>query len=236
MDTITVTTTDGMSVPVTNRSFTMPASNVTVIVTFKSTDSNTDTPHGGGDSSSGGGISSSTNYTVSVEQGDGGTILVSPTRASRGDTVTITVNPDTGYELGALIVCDSSGNRIDLERQSDTRYTFEMPSSCVTVKATFVEIGKEATPEPTTPPFIDVSASAWYYDAVRFVYERGMMSGTGNNQFSPNVITTRAMIVTILYRLENQPVTGSSNFTNVPAGQWYTSPIAWAAANSIVGG
>lgn len=188
----------------------------------------------GGNSSGGG--SSSSGYTVTVEDTDNGSIRVSPTRASRGDTVTITVDPDAGYELDTLIVRNSSGNRIDVERQSDTRYTFEMPSSRVTVEATFVEISEDPTPEPTALPFTDVPASAWYYDAVRFVYERGMMAGTGNNQFSPNVTTTRAMIVTILYRLENQPAAGSANFTDVPAGQWYTSPIAWAAANGIVGG
>lgn len=237
VDTITVTTTDGMSVPVTNHSFTMPASNVTVTVTFKSTDNNTDNPGGGGSSSGGGGGSnSSTSHTVSVEQGDGGTIRINPSRAGRGETVNITVDPDSGYELDRITVTDSRGNTIDVERRSDTRYTFEMPSSRVTVNATFTEINKEPTPEPTVLPFTDVSASAWYYDAVRFVYERGMMAGTGNNQFSPNFTTTRAMIVTILYRLENQPAASSSSFTDVPAGQWYTNAVAWAVANGIVVG
>ena len=148
--------------------------------------------------------------------------------------MTFTVDPDAGYELGTLVVTDSRGNRIDVERQSDTRYTFEMPSGRVTVEATFVEVTEE--PNPTVLPFTDVPTSAWYYDAVEFVYERGMMAGTGNNQFSPNVTTTRAMIVTILYRLENQPAAGSSSFTDVPAGQWYTNAVTWAAANGIVGG
>lgn len=188
----------------------------------------------GGNSSGGG--SSSAGYTIAVEDIDHGSIRVSPSRASCGDIVTITVDPDADYELGTLFIRDSSGNRIDVERQSDTRYTFEMPSSHVTVEATFVEISEEPIPEPTVLPFADVPASAWYYDAVRFVYERGMMAGTGNNQFSPNVTTTRAMIVTILYRLENQPAAGSSNFTDVPADQWYTNAVAWAAANGIVGG
>lgn len=179
---------------------------------------------------------SSTSYTVSVEQNDGGTIRVSPSRAERGETVTITVDPDTGYELDSISVTDSSGNAVDVERQSATEYTFEMPGRRVTVEAAFVEISEEPTPEPANLPFTDVPASAWYYDAVRFVYEQGMMSGTGNNQFSPNVTTTRAMIVTILYRLENQPTAGSSSFSDVPAGQWYTNAVAWAAANGIVGG
>ena len=186
----------------------------------------------GGNSSGGG--SSSSGYTVTVEDTDNGSIRVSPTRADRGDTVTITVDPDTGYELGTLVVTDSRGNRIDVERQSDTRYIFEMPSGRVTVEATFVETTEE--PQPAGLPFVDVRTSDWFYDAVVYAYENGMMAGVGNNQFSPNTTTTRAMIVTILYRLENQPAAGSSSFTDVPAGQWYTNAVAWAAANGIVGG
>lgn len=188
-----------------------------------------------GEPSTSSGSSGTTRYNVAVASDiEGGSVKVSPIRTSRGDTVTITVDPDAGYELGTLVVTDSRGNRIDVERQSDTRYTFEMPSGRVTVEATFVEVTEE--PSPTVLPFTDVPASAWYYDAVEFVYERGMMAGTGNNQFSPNVTTTRAMIVTILHRLENQPAAGSSSFTDVPAGQWYTDAVTWAAANGIVGG
>lgn len=188
----------------------------------------------GGGSSGGGGGSSSTRYTVTVEDADNGSIRVNPSRAERGDTVTITVDPDTGYELDTLIVRDSSGNRIDVERQSDTRYTFEMPSRRVTVEATFVEITEE--PVPSGLPFTDVHTGDWFYDAVEYAYKNGMMDGIGNNLFSPNGTTTRAMIVTILHRLENQPASGSSTFTDVPANQWYTNAVAWAAANGIVDG
>ena len=90
--------------------------------------------------------------------------------------------------------------------------------------------------EGTTLPFTDVSSSDWFYDAVAYVYENGLMGGTGNNQFSPSVTTTRAMIVTILHRLEGEPTTGTSAFTDVAAGQWYTDAVAWASANRIVEG
>lgn len=217
--TITVTTVDGNHT----------ATCVVTVTTSGSTG-------GGGDSSGGGGGggSSSSGYTITVEDTDHGSIRVSPSRASRGDTVTITVDPDTGYELGTLIVRDSNGDRIDVERQSDTRYTFEMPSRRVTVEATFVEITEE--PVPSGLPFTDVHTGDWFYDAVEYAYENGMMDGIGNNLFSPNGTTTRAMIVTILHRLENQPASGSSTFTDVPAGQWYTNAVAWAAANGIVDG
>lgn len=218
--TITVTTEDG-------------SKTATCEVTVTSNGGGTG---GGGGTSGGGGGggSSSSGYTITVEDTDHGSIRVSPSRASRGDTVTITVDPDTGYELGTLIVRDSNGDRIDVERQSDTRYTFEMPSRRVTVEATFVEITEE--PVPSGLPFTDVHTGDWFYDAVEYAYENGMMDGIGNNLFSPNGTTTRAMIVTILHRLENQPASGTSIFTDVPAGQWYTNAVAWAAANGIVDG
>lgn len=85
-------------------------------------------------------------------------------------------------------------------------------------------------------PFTDVAVSSWYYEAVKYVYEKGMMNGTAANLFSPNAATTRGMIVTILYRLEGEPAAGGPAFTDVPAGQWYTSAVGWAAANGIVDG
>lgn len=103
----------------------------------------------------------------------------------------------------------------------------------------------DPTPEtPETPdaapeglPFADVPAGSWYYDSVAYVYENGMMAGTGSSQFSPNMTTSRAMIVTILYRLEGSPAAAQpSAFTDVAAGQWYTDGVAWANANGIVTG
>ena len=76
----------------------------------------------------------------------------------------------------------------------------------------------------------------WSYDSVRYVYEKGMMTGTAADEFSPNATVTRAMLVTILHRLEGAPTAAASSFTDVPAGQWYTDAMAWAAANGIVNG
>ena len=130
-----------------------------------------------GGSSSGG----TTRYNVSVEDTDNGSIRVSPSRASRGQTVTITVDPDEGYVLDRLVVRDSDGDRIDLERKSATKYTFEMPRGKVTVEATFVE-GEEEN----VLPFRDVDTDDWSYNAVVYVTDAGIMSGVSETEFAPN--------------------------------------------------
>ena len=90
---------------------------------------------------------------------------------------------------------------------------------------------------PGRAPFADVSGSDWFYNDVRYVYEKGIMDGTGADRFSPNAPLTRAMIVTILYRMAGSPsVSGSSDFTDVAAGKWFAKAVAWAAANGIVNG
>lgn len=101
--------------------------------------------------------------------------------------------------------------------------------------------GTPVTPaRPAAPvglPFADVSSSDWFYNDVRYVYEKGIMDGTGADRFSPNAPLTRAMIVTILYRMAGSPsVSGSSDFTDVATGKWFAKAVAWAAANGIVNG
>ena len=87
-----------------------------------------------------------------------------------------------------------------------------------------------------TMPFTDVAETDWFYDAVQYVYDNDMMSGTGDAEFSPNATTTRGMIVTILHRMEGLPAAPGAAFTDVPAGQWYAGAVAWASSNSIVSG
>lgn len=189
-------------------------------------------------SSGGGGSSSNSNrYTVSVDSGiDNGSISVSPSRAERGDTVTITIDPDEGYELDSLTVRDSSGDRISVERQSDTRYTFEMPSGRVTVDATFTEVAETPETPDQIGSFTDVDTDDWFADAVQYMLDNGMMNGVTDTTFGPGTTTTRGMIVTILYRLEGEPDTTASSFTDVASGMYYADAVAWAQANSIVTG
>ena len=178
--------------------------------------------------SSGGGP---TTYAVTVPDVENGTVRVSPSRASRGTTVTITVTPDEGYELESLTVLDSRDNEIALTDKGDGKYTFTMPSGKVTVEASFAEIA----PEPL--PFGDVDDGDWFADAVRFVYENGMMNGVSETDFAPHATTSRSMIVTILYRLEGEPVVDyAMDFTDVAGDAYYAEAVRWAASEGIVGG
>ena len=100
-----------------------------------------------------------------------------------------------------------------------------------------VDNTKPASDSKPKPPFTDVSTSDWFYSDVMFVYENGLFSGTDSRSFSPNASMTRAMLVTVLYRLEGEPVgTGSSSFSDVRSGSYYEKAVAWAAANGIVTG
>lgn len=184
-------------------------------------------------SSGGGGGGGSTTYTVSTDAGRNGDVTVSPSRASYGDTVTITVEPDEGYELDELIVTDSDGDEIDVERVSATRYTFEMPRSRVTVEATFVEI----TEEPDLPTFTDVSEDAYYADAVLWAVANGVTYGTSATTFSPDMAVSRAQMVTFLWRAHGSPkATGANPFTDVSTSDYYYDAVLWAVANGVTNG
>jgi uncharacterized protein YjdB len=172
-----------------------------------------------------------TTYAVTAPDVENGTVRVSPSRASRGTTVTITVTPDEGYELESLTVLDSRDNEITLTDKGDGKYTFTMPAGRVTVEASFAEIA----PEPL--PFGDMDDGDWFADAVRFVYENGMMNGVSETDFAPHAATSRSMIVTILYRLEGEPVVDyAMDFTDVAGDAYYAEAVRWAASEGIVGG
>ena len=171
-------------------------------------------------------------YAITVEQPDHGTVTVTPNRATQGTTVTITATPDQGYQVNAVTVTDRFGDAVQVTENADGTYTFTMPNGQVTITATFLE-----TEAPVGEPFLDVNEGDWFYDAVAYAYENGLMDGVGGNRFAPNSATTRAQLVTILYRLEGQPaVSGDLPFTDVEAGTWYTNAVGWAAQNGIVNG
>lgn len=196
------------------------------------------TDHGNGSytisrRSSGGGSSGSATYTVSVDSSRHGDITVSPKSASKGTTVTITVKPDDGYELDELTVTDKDGDSIKLKDKGDGRFTFTMPASKVTVEAVFTALEQEEE----QPLFSDVAEDDWYYDAVAYVAENGIMSGTDGSRFSPNGTLTRAMLSQILYAMEDKPaVSGAATFSDVAAGAWYADAVNWTAAQGIVAG
>lgn len=186
----------------------------------------------GGPGSSGGSISAPTTYAVNVNAATNGAVAADKKTASKGTTVTVTASPSKGYVVDAVKVVDKDGKDVAVTGK-DGKYVFTMPGSAVTVTGTF----KAETPAPAALPFTDVKSGNWFYDAVKYAYEQGLMTGTSATTFAPNGTMNRAMIVTVLYRLEKSPaVTGASKFTDVPAGQWYSDAVAWAAANKIVNG
>ena len=182
--------------------------------------------------SSGGSSSGKTIYKVTTSAVNNGGVNASPSNAEKGAAITITLSPDKGYKLDKLTVTDGSGKTVSTVKKSDTVYTFTMPASAVTVGVSYVK----ATETPSETKFNDVSANDWFASAVDYVTGKGMMNGTADNTFSPKANTTRGMVVTVLYRLENQPSTSAASFTDVASGAYYANAVAWANANGIVSG
>lgn len=197
--------------------------NDTIVVTYTK-------PSSGG--SSGGSSSGKTTYKVTTSAVNNGGVNASPSSAEKGATITITLSPDKGYKLDKLTITDGSGKTVSTVKKSDTVYTFTMPASAVKVGVSYVK----ATETPSETKFNDVSANDWFASAVDYVTGKGMMNGTADNTFSPKANTTRGMVVTVLYRLENQPSTSAASFTDVASGAYYANAVAWANANGIVSG
>ena len=181
-------------------------------------------PSTGGGTGGGG----STRYPITLPEEDHGTVSVSPSRASSGQTVTITVTPDEGYKVGSVTVKRPNGSTVPVTGQGNGKYIFTMPSGGVTVDVTFI---------PEDWPFVDVTEDKWYYDAVAYVYQQGIMVGMSETTFEPNTTVNRAQVVQMLYNLEGQPqVSGDSGFSDIWDDQWYAKAVAWASANDVVAG
>ena len=235
-DKLDLNFTDTKSVKVTNKTsdkITVKFNGVNKDVAKDATETFSYTrPSSGGPGSSGGSISTPTTYAVNVNAATNGTVAADKKTASKGTTVTVTASPSKGYVVDAVKVVDKDGKDVAVT-EKDGKYVFTMPASAVTVTGSF----KAETPAPVALPFTDVKSGNWFYDAVKYAYAQGLMTGTSATTFAPNGTMNRAMIVTVLYRLEKSPaVTGASKFTDVPAGQWYSDAVAWAAANKIVNG
>ncbi|WP_162611081.1 S-layer homology domain-containing protein [Flavonifractor sp. An91] len=177
-----------------------------------------------------GGGSSRPTYPVEAVDTPNGEVKATPTRASKGTLVTITVTPDTGYEVASLSVVDEDGNEVEVEDKGNGKYTFTMPASEVSVNVTFAEIVDDM-------PFVDVAENDWFYDSVRYVYDNGLMEGTSATTFAPTLTTTRSMVTTILWRAEGQPQTDNTvSYPDVEADTWYTEAICWGTEEGIVKG
>ncbi len=196
--------------------------------------------NGGGSSGGGGGSSRPKLYKVKLSPAEHGTVKAEPTQAEAKATVTITVEPEKGWSLKELTVTTGAGKAVSHTELDDGRYSFKMPSSDVTVAASFQEEKKEENQveKPVLPPmdFSDVNEENWFYQEVRYVYENGLMNGMAEHVFSPHTAASRGMIVTVLYRMENSPAAELADFADVPENQYYALPVGWASANGIVSG
>lgn len=171
----------------------------------------------------GGGSSSSGDYLITVDKTVGGKVTVNPGRADKGDEVTITVKPNDGYELDQLSVTDKDGDSVKVTNKGNGKYTFTMPGSQITIKATF-----KAAESSALDNFTDVNSNAWYADAVEFVIEEGLMTGTSDTTFAPDTSMSRAMIWTVL---------AAYNGANTSGGNpWYAPSQQWAMINGVSDG
>ena len=170
------------------------------------------------------GGSSSAVYRPVVEDATHGDVTLSTSRPERGDTVIITPQPEAGYEVESVTVTDRSGNAVAVTNRGDGTWSFVQPVGSVTVEVTF----QETAQEPAELPFTDVPGGAWYEDAVRYVYEAGMMAGTSSTDFLPDGDMTRAMVVTVLARYEGVDTAAGEN--------WYDAGRQWAMENHISDG
>lgn len=185
---------------------------------------------GNGGSSSGGGSTgggSTSMYAIFVAETVHGSATPNVTKASRGTQITVTVKPDSGYTLEGLAVTDAKGSELKTVKGSEGIYTFTMPASKVTVTASFQ---RDAL-------FSDVSADAYYYEAVKWAQEKGITGGIGSGLFGSNQPCTRGQIVTFLWRAAGSPVVNyAMNMTDVAEDAYYGEAVRWALSEGITTG
>lgn len=176
-------------------------------------------------------VPSAPRYDVAVSDGAHGSVTVSPKSASKGSTVTVTVTPDKGYTLETLSVTDRNGSALNLTDKGGGQYTFTMPSGPVTVAATFMDDNTMLN------FFVDVPAGAYYYDAVLWAAEGGIVTGTDEVHFSPDASCTRTQLVAFLWRASGKPVVNyAMNFNDVDSGTYYAEAVRWAASEKVAEG
>ena len=173
-----------------------------------------------------------TTYPITVKSAKNGDVTASHKSASKGTTVTLTVDPDKGYVLDTLTVLDGKDKEIKLTEKNG-KYTFTMPASKVTVEAMF-----KAEQSTGKNPFIDVPAGSYYEDAVIWAVDKGITTGTSATTFNPNGICTRAQAVTFLWRAAGSPApkTKVMPFADVKAGSYYYDAVLWAVEQGITKG
>ena len=171
---------------------------------------------------------------IEVTEPAHGDVEISPSKPEAGETVTITPTPDAGWEVEDVIVTDEDGEGVPVTENPDGSWSYEQPESDVTIEVIFGEVAPEPTVD-VSEIFLDVDPDAWYKDAVQFAYDNGLMTGTSATEFAPDVTTTRAMIVSILARLEGVTAADDAGFTDVD-DEWFATAVNWAANVGVVNG
>ena len=192
--------------------------------------------------------SSDTNY-IAILKTANGEIICNTRYAAQGERVTLSAHPAAGYELESVTVTDVRGRTVTVREVSDNRYTFTMPATRVEVAATFIKTEADTTPKddevftglgtpgisgivlnPAPLPFTDVQPQHWFYDNVDYVWKHYLMSGVSDTRFAPQLTTSRAMIWTILARMNN--VRTDVN----PGATWYERGMLWAMEQGVTDG
>jgi len=167
-----------------------------------------------------------------IENGQYGVVTASADEPYTGTRITVTVKPDSGYELDELTVTDAKGKDVKVTKRSEATYTFQMPDSKVTVEAAFAKEGTVVD----QPLFSDVSKNDYFHDAVEWAVDKGITSGTSATTFSPNATVTRGQTVTFLWRAAGSPAASGSSFSDVSADAYYAQAVAWVVKENIAAG
>lgn len=212
-------------------------------VTTPPSDNTGDDGQNGGSGSTGGsgGGAVPPAYTPIIAQSEHGSVNISPKNPQRGDLVTMTPTPEQGYVVDTVTVADPTGKPVAVTSNEDGTYTFTQPVGKVTVTVTFrrSDAVEDCPGDATCPitPFIDADPDAWYHDGVHYCLEHGWMVGTSETTFAPETVTTRGMIVTILWRLEGSPTAAHSiDYDDVDQKDWYGEAVRWADSAGVVNG
>lgn len=168
--------------------------------------------------------------TLEIAETAHGAVVVSTAQPDYGEVVTIVPQPESGYVVEAVTVTDADGEALAVAALEDGSYQFTQPRGTITINVTFAK-------KPVEPlPFVDVAAEDWYGDAVAAVYAQGLMMGTAEDTFAPELAATRGMVVSILHRLAGSPTVNAEVFEDVAADDWYGQAVAWAASEGIASG
>ena len=172
-----------------------------------------------------------TTYAVRIAESEHGAVSSSSRSAERGQTVTLTVTPESGYALETLTVTDSRGNALELTDLGGGKYSFKMPGSRVEVMASFLE------DNTLLNFFVDVANADYFYESVKWAVENGITAGVDDTHFDPDGDCTRAQIVTFLWRAAGCPEAESAaHFADVDPDAYYAKAAAWAVETGVTQG